>query len=208
MYSVKRRRDSPIVDAESVELDPAEPAADAQDGPTPREVVEHGEALGDPHRVVPGQDRHHRPELDALGLSRHPGQEHEHLRRQLVVREVMLGRPHRVEADVLGPGRELEVAPVDLEVGASDRRGSGIAVRIRRASSSSSTFCRWALTYFMTLRRAQTVLGRRERSALGHGARPEEARDLARRETPVGQGLFRVLARPRRTRRECLEPCG
>ncbi len=53
------------VHPEAVELDPAETPAHAEDGPTLREVVEHGEALGDPHRVVPGQDGHHGAELDA-----------------------------------------------------------------------------------------------------------------------------------------------
>ena len=56
------------------------------------------EVLDDAHRVVPRQHGDHRPRRDALGLAGQPRQELGHVGRQLVVGEVVLGRPDRVEA--------------------------------------------------------------------------------------------------------------
>ena len=105
------------LDAEAVELDAPEAAAEAEDRPPAGEVVEQREVLGDAHRVVPRQHRDHRAELDPRRLPGDPGQELRHVRRQLVVGEVVLGRPHRVEPDVLGPRREGELVAVHLGVG-------------------------------------------------------------------------------------------
>ena len=80
------------------------------------EVVEDRETLGDPHRIVPGEHSDHGPELDPGRLSGQPRQDHRRLRRQLVVGEVVLGDPSRVEADLLGPAAEAQLAAVDLGV--------------------------------------------------------------------------------------------
>ena len=105
------------LDAEAVELDAPEAPSEAEHRPAAGEVVEQREVLDDTHRVVPRQHRDHRAELDPRRLAGDPGQELRHVRRQLVVGEVVLGRPHRVEPDVLGPRCERQLVAVHLGVG-------------------------------------------------------------------------------------------
>ena len=64
LYSLNRRRDSPIGDPEADELLLTEPTAEADPGAPTGQVVEHRERLGDPHRVVPREDRDERPQPD------------------------------------------------------------------------------------------------------------------------------------------------
>ena len=72
VYSVKRRRDSPISGAEPVELDAPEPPTEAEHGPAAGQVVEQREVLDDAHRVVPRQHRDHRAELHPRWSGRRP----------------------------------------------------------------------------------------------------------------------------------------
>jgi hypothetical protein len=80
-------------------------------------VVEDADLLGQAHRVVPGQHHDHRTELHPLGTRRHPGQELGHVGAHVVVGEVVLGRPHRVEPQRLGGGGQIEALAPDVGVG-------------------------------------------------------------------------------------------
>ena len=103
--------------AEAAELDAPEAAADAEDDPTAGEVVEHRDAFGDAHRVVPGQHHDHRAELHVLGAPGHVRQELERVGHHRVAREVVLDRPDRVEPERFGQPGELQLVRVDLVVG-------------------------------------------------------------------------------------------
>jgi hypothetical protein len=65
---------------------------------------------------VPRQDDHHRAELNALGATRHEGQELHRIGDHLVVGEVMFGRPHRIEAQLLGEIAEMDFFFPDVAV--------------------------------------------------------------------------------------------
>ena len=103
--------------AEADELLLAEAPTEAEDRPPAREVVEHRELLGDPHRVVPGQHGDERAQLEPGRLPGEPRQDHPLLGRELVVGEVVLGHPHRVEPGAFGAGAESELELVDGGVG-------------------------------------------------------------------------------------------
>ena len=103
--------------AEVVEFDAPETSAQPGDRPTAGEMIEDRVALGHPHRVVPREDGHHLPELDPLGLPSQPRQDHRRLRGELIVREVMLGEPYRVEAGLFGSDAEGQLPSVHLGVG-------------------------------------------------------------------------------------------
>ena len=47
-----------LVDPEALEFVAGEAAAEAEDGPPVRDMVEHDDLLGQPHRIVPGHDDH------------------------------------------------------------------------------------------------------------------------------------------------------
>ena len=108
-----------LVDAEALELDAPETAADAEDEATVRHVVEHDDLLGDAHRVVPGQHDHHRAELDAVRAPGEVGQVLQHVGAHRVVGEVVLDAPQRLEAERLGEVAEPELVAVDVAVGAA-----------------------------------------------------------------------------------------
>jgi len=105
------------VEPEAVELVAAEAPADAEDDPPARHVVEHQDLLGQADGVVPGQHHHHRTELHPPRAGRHPGQELRHVGAHVVVGEVVLGAPHRVEAERLGGAGQLEALTPDVGVG-------------------------------------------------------------------------------------------
>jgi hypothetical protein len=108
-----------LVDAEAFELDPAEPAADAEDQPPVREVIEHEHLLGDPDRVVPRQHDHHRAELDGARAAGEVRQVLQHVGTHRVVGEVVLDPPQRLEAEGLGQIREADLVPIDVAIGAA-----------------------------------------------------------------------------------------
>ena len=93
-----------------------EAAADSQNHPAIAQIVENRNLLGDAQRIVPRQHDHHRAEPDAPGPSRHVGQELNRIGDHLVVGEVMFGRPHGIEAQLLGQIAKLDLFLPDIAV--------------------------------------------------------------------------------------------
>ena len=104
------------VEAEAVELDFARAAAETQDHAPARQMVEHGDLLRHPHRVVPRQHHHHRAQPHVLGAARHVRQELHHVGAHGVVGEMVLDRPDRFEPERLGHVGERQFVQVDLPV--------------------------------------------------------------------------------------------
>ena len=103
--------------AEAVELDAPGAASESEDQPPAGQVVEHADLLGDAHRVVPRQHHHHRSELHARRAAGHVRQELQRIRTHRVIGEVVLHRPHRVEAERFGQTREAHVLFVHFAIG-------------------------------------------------------------------------------------------
>ena len=104
------------VEAEAVELDLSGAAAETQDHAAAREMVEHGDLLGDPHRIVPRQHHDHRAQPHMLRAAGHVGQELHHVGAHRVVGEMVLDRPDRFEAQRLGHVGQRQLVQVDLAV--------------------------------------------------------------------------------------------
>ena len=122
-----------LVDAEARVLAPPEPATHAADdlAAGAEEGVEHVDVLGDPHRVVPGQHRDHRAQVDPLGDARDVGQVLQRVGHHGVGREVVLDRPDGVEAGGVGDPRDVELLAEDRAVGALGAGGHGLAALLR-----------------------------------------------------------------------------
>ena len=104
------------VDAEAAELGPRRRARRAELEAPAGQDVEHRRPLGDPDRVVHLRHAHHRAvaDADALGLHRHRGEEQLGRRAvRVLLEEVVLDGPHRVEAELVGQPRLLERVAVD-----------------------------------------------------------------------------------------------
>ena len=122
-------------------------AADAELHPPAGEDVGDGEVLGEAQRVPLRHDVEHLPEAQTLGEHRQVLAELDQVGQHLValVLEVVLGEPHRVEAELvgrLGPVDEVLVALDDGVVAEAPRRrgdgriaGVGHRERCRRSSS-------------------------------------------------------------------------
>ena len=104
------------VEAKAVELDFPGAAPQAQDHAASRQMIEHGDLLGDPHRIVPGQHHDHRSQPHMLRAARHVGQELHDVGAHRVVGEMMLDRPDRFEAQRLGHVGQGQLVQVDLAV--------------------------------------------------------------------------------------------
>jgi len=100
------------------------PAADAADDFALRaeEGVEHVYVFGDPHRVMPRQDRHHGAEVHALRDAGDIGQVLQRIGDHRVGREVVLDGPHRVEAGVVGDARDVDLLAEDVAIRARRMR--------------------------------------------------------------------------------------
>src|SRR4029453_1222819 len=106
--------------AEAAELVGRVAHADAQLDAAAAEVVQHGQARGEPQRVVERQQADVRGEPHAPRPRRHGGRHRRPRRQVAVVHEVVLGEPHQVEAEAVEPGDLLEdlgVEPRRVEVG-------------------------------------------------------------------------------------------
>jgi hypothetical protein len=103
--------------AKSFELDAREPASEPEDHTPIRHVVEDGNLFDYAHGIVPRQHDDHLSELHALGTPGHVGEELHRVRAHVVVGEVMLGGPHRIEAERLGQIRHRELVAVGLAIG-------------------------------------------------------------------------------------------
>ncbi len=66
---------------------------------------------------MPGQDDHHRAEIDPLGAPGHVRQELQHVGAHRVVGEVVLDAPDRVVAERLDEIGEPQLLPVHLVIG-------------------------------------------------------------------------------------------
>ena len=104
------------VGPEAAELGPGGRAAGAELEPAAGEDVEHGGPLGDADRVVELGDADHDavPDADVLGLHGAGGEEQ--LGRgavRVLLEEVVLDRPHLVEAQLVGQAHLLERVHVD-----------------------------------------------------------------------------------------------
>ena len=123
------------VDVEAAELGPRGAARGADLEPTAREDVERRAALGDADRVVHLGHAHDRAvaDADALGLRRDRGEHHLGRRAvRVLLEEVVLDRPHPVEAELVGEAGLLErvaVAPA-LSTSAVNGRGVDISKKI------------------------------------------------------------------------------
>ena len=109
---------------------------DTEDRPPAGQVVQRGEVLGEAQRVPLRHDVEHRPEADARGLGSDPRGDLEPVGNDLVslVLEVVLGRPERLESELFGHLRRLDVIERGLPerlvgrtpVGRRRRAGAGI----------------------------------------------------------------------------------
>ncbi len=72
--------------------------------------------LGEPDRVVEGQDRGRQPDAHPGRAGRERGGERGRIDGQAVVDEVVLGEPHLVEAQLLGQHHLIQLAADDLVV--------------------------------------------------------------------------------------------
>ena len=80
--------------------------------------VDGGRVLGQPHRVVQWRQQQAGADLDPLGAGG-DGRGHRHQRRHVaVIHEVVLGQPHRVEAQPLRLDRQLDRLAVEVGVAA------------------------------------------------------------------------------------------
>ena len=102
--------------AEPLVLDASQATADPENQPTAGEVVEHRDPLDKPCGVVPRQHDHAGTDLQ-VGASRDPPQELQGVGAHRVVGEVVLHRPDRVEAEVLGLLHHPHLLVPDLFVG-------------------------------------------------------------------------------------------
>jgi hypothetical protein len=117
------KRDPAIVHLplKGVELTLLKAAPDAEDHPPARELIEHGELLGDADRVLEADDDDARGDLQPFRSRRDRRAEHGNRRNvAAVVEEVMLGEPHRLHAHQLGFVHLCEKAVVEAAHAAVD----------------------------------------------------------------------------------------
>ena len=107
------------VETEAVVFDLAQPPTEAHDHAAVGQMIEYGDLLGHPHRVVPRQHDDHGAQLDVLGLGRHVGEELHRIRRHGVVGEVVLNGPYRVEPQRLRQQRHTDLLLPHLAIGES-----------------------------------------------------------------------------------------
>src|SRR5689334_21898178 len=79
-------------------------------------MVEHRDLLGDADWIVPRQHDHHRTEFHMLGPARHVREKLEDIGHHRVVVEMMLDRPHRVEAERLRHLGKPHLVAIHLEI--------------------------------------------------------------------------------------------
>jgi hypothetical protein len=92
-------------------------AAEAQEGPPAGHVVEHGDLFRQAHGVVPGHDDDLGAETHALRADGQVGQVEQRVGADGVVREVVLGHPDGVEAQLVGQDQLGELLLDELGVG-------------------------------------------------------------------------------------------
>ncbi len=112
---------------------------------TTAQEVEGGGHLGGPDRVVVGEGQQPDAVADADRLGGGGDEREEHLRRRgrrEVLEEVVLDRPHRPEADVLGQLHLVDDVPEALGFGARVEPGRDLPLveeaELHRISSSSN----------------------------------------------------------------------
>ena len=98
------------VDAEHVGIGGELARADAEHHAAAREMVEQHHAVGEEQRVVIGERAHAGAQLDAAGALRRHRDEHLGRRDELVAGGVVLADPRLVEAELVEPLDELEIA--------------------------------------------------------------------------------------------------
>ena len=103
--------------AEVGELPARQAAAHPEAHPPARHLVEQGDPLGDPQRVVPRHDHRRRAEVDVEVAPGDVGQQRHVVRAERVVEEVVLDGPHDVEAEVGGEQRQPGLLVVHLGIG-------------------------------------------------------------------------------------------
>jgi len=108
------------VDVEALELHARGRAARAEVDAAVREEIEHRGRLGTADRVVVrrGEEAHAVPDADVLGTRRDRAVEHFGVRAvRVLLEEVVLDRPERVEPDLVTEDRLLEGVLVGLVLG-------------------------------------------------------------------------------------------
>ena len=84
--------------------------------PAVRDDVDEGHLLGEAQRLVEREDRGGEADPNPLGPRRDRARERGRIDRETVVDEMMLGEPHRIEAELFRPHHLLELAVDDLRV--------------------------------------------------------------------------------------------
>jgi hypothetical protein len=108
-----------LVHAVARELEGLIAAADAEVHAAVRHEVEQGEVLGHAQRVVERQHDDPGAQAHAPGLQREGRQRERRGGAVAVLGEVVLGRPHRVEAVGLGRPHQRELLVDDVPLGAA-----------------------------------------------------------------------------------------
>jgi len=108
-------------DAVAAELRRAVAPADPHVEPALRDDVHQGHLLGEPDRIVEGQDRGGETDPDPGRPRGHRAGERGRVHREAVVDEVVLGEPHLVEAQILRPRHLVELARDDIGVALARR---------------------------------------------------------------------------------------
>src|SRR5262249_44838658 len=105
-----------LVDAHAFVLPARQSAAEADESPPARHVIEQQDLLGHAHRIVPGYDQHLRAEAHARVPPGEVGVVHERIRADGVVAEVVLGDPDGLKPELCGELELTELLAHELPV--------------------------------------------------------------------------------------------
>ena len=105
-----------LVETESIELNPSQTAAKPGDYPALGQVIQHRQFLGNPDRVMPGQNHRHGAQLDFLGFACQERQPLGNVRAHGVTGEVVFHTPDRIIAKTFSLFGHFDFMLVNVEI--------------------------------------------------------------------------------------------
>jgi hypothetical protein len=127
----EQRRAMAPVDAERLELLEFVPEAETEAQAAVRQDVHDGGVFGDAQWIVQRQQQDGRPDGHPFGTYCDGGGHREDRRQVVVVDEVVLGEPHRVEAEIFD--RRHVIERLRVQVGGRDHRRTRVAKVVQHA---------------------------------------------------------------------------